>query len=127
MAIDYWQVLKEMRDEEVRLESELKTIRSTLPGVELLAKRNPPPPPVWTVPVAPLSVYMFMGTKQAITHYLGAQTSPKMPADIAKALLEGGIVTKSSDFAGMVATTLTQMKADYLVERLEDGWQLKQV
>jgi hypothetical protein len=70
--------------------------------------------------------YAGIGTKEAITHYLKFQSLPQMPAVIAKALLEGGIQTKSADFAGMVATTLTQMKSyDGTVERVEDGWKLK--
>jgi hypothetical protein len=53
MATDFWEVLKEMRDEETRLEAELKTIRATIPGIELLAKRSqapfPYPIPLWVL------------------------------------------------------------------------------
>jgi hypothetical protein len=65
-----------------------------------------------------------MGTRQAITSYLESESVPRMPSDITKALIDGGIVSKSTDFSGMIGSTLTQMKGDGLVERVEDGWRL---
>jgi hypothetical protein len=130
MATDYRQVLKELREEEVRLESELKIIRDAIPSLEMLANRIPVSHTVGASPVrdlplngnAKLPPYARYGTKQAIHHYLSFQNAPKMPSEITQALLEGGIVTRSTDFGGMVGTTLTQMKADGLVARVEDGW-----
>lgn len=144
MAIDYRQVLKELRDEESRLEAELEVIRSTIPGVELMASRTPEPYKELTpeeafgnslqysnISLSPgqasFSIqgpYTGMGTKQAILTFLRASAFPQMPSFIAKSLLDGGIVTRSSDFASMVATTLAQMKSEGLVERLENGWRL---
>jgi hypothetical protein len=130
MATDFWEVLKEMRDEETRLEAELKTIRATIPGIELLAKRSQAPFPYLQPAPSYLTVnhlakpYTLMGTRQAITSYLESESVPRMPSDITKALIDGGIVSKSTDFAGMIGSTLTQMKGDGLVERVEDGWRL---
>jgi hypothetical protein len=136
MAIDYRAVLKEMREDEARLESELKIIQTTIPGIELLASRMPEisPAPVWGVPRAAANLdtewatpkpYVGMGTKEAILAYLRVSPFAVMPAVIAKSLLDGGIQTTSSDFAGMVGTTLTQMKSADLVDRLESGWVIK--
>ena len=136
MATDYQEVLKELRAEEARLESELEIIQATIPGVELLAKRMTTQPvtaeimfgPPKSLPVETVGFFPYsgMGTKQAIVRYLNSQPFPQMPSVIAQALLDGGIQTKSADFAGMVATTLTQMKAyDGTVERVETGWKIK--
>ncbi|HEY5328663.1 MAG TPA: hypothetical protein VIJ79_02165 [Acidobacteriaceae bacterium] len=127
MATDYRQVLKELREEESRLKSELDVIRTMIPGAELMAKRMPTHvvsnhPAGLTLLTAP---YSGMGPKQAIQTYLQSEKVPRMPSDIVKALIEGGIVTRANDFSGMVGSTLTQMKAEGLLDRVEDGWQLK--
>jgi hypothetical protein len=128
MAIDYREVLKDLRAEEARLAGELETIRSTIPGVELLAKRVFPETINLPLPVRPITAkgkYSDMGPKEAISQLLGEVLEYMMPSDIAKTLLDGGVVTKSGDFVGMVGTILTQMKGDGLVERSEYGWKLK--
>jgi hypothetical protein len=123
MATDYCEVLKELRAEEKRLVDELEIIRGMIPGAELMAKRMPAPirnlPPL-AIP-KPVS-YAGMGPKMAILELLGKAGKPLMPADITRLLLEGGIQTRSNDFAGTVGTTLTQLKSAGLVERKDEGW-----
>ncbi len=129
MATDYREVLQELRAEEKRLEDELDAIRSMIPGAELMAKRQSArivePSPV--APRAPLRVspYAGMGIKQAIIHLLVSRTAPVMPAEITRLLLDGGVQTRSNDFAGSVSSTLTQMRQEGIIDRAEEGWVIR--
>jgi hypothetical protein len=118
MAIDYHEVLAELRAEETRLLAELNTVRASIPGIEILAKRQ------LRVSAPPMARFAGMGTKEAILRLLRGSERPLMPADIARLLMEGGIQTKSADFPSTVTSTLNQLKAENLVSRVEDGWQL---
>ncbi len=123
MATDYCEVLKELRAEEKRLVDELDIIRDMIPGAELMAKRisvsarNLPPHAI-----SKAVSYADMGPRMAILKLLGESDKPLMPADITRLLLDGGIQTRSNDFAGTVGSTLTQLKIDGLVERKDEGW-----
>ena len=118
MAIDYHEVLAELRAEETRLLAELNTVRSSIPGIEILAKRQ------LRVSAPPMARFAGMGTKEAILTLLRGSERPLMPAAIARLLMEGGIQTKSADFPSTVTSTLNQMKAENLVTRVEEGWKV---
>ncbi len=123
MAIDYHKMLTDLRSEEQRLVTELDAVRAMIPGAEVMARRMPSSAPSPPLPISMSRFpYFGMGTKEAILRLLSTSANPLMPSDITKALLEGGVQTRASDFAGTVGSTLTQMKGETLVERKEDGW-----
>jgi len=127
MATDYREVLAELRAEEARLESDLEAIRAMIPGAEVMVRRmatatidlfSAPKAPSWGRPFA------GMGIRQAIIRLLAGSDRPMMPSDITRRLIEGGVETKAADFSGNVSSTLTQMRQDEIVDRVEDGWTL---
>lgn len=117
MATDYREVLRDLKREEKRLESELLTIRSMIPGAELMASRMP------SIQIPSNRIFQTMGIKEAVITYLGRQVSPVASGDIVRELINGGIQTKSSDFAGSVNSTLYQLKGKE-IEKVSDGWKL---
>jgi hypothetical protein len=119
METDFRKVLKDLRAEEKRLDTELSTIRAMIPGAELMASRMP----ISREPER--MIFNTMGTKDAIIALLATQTSPVVSGDIVKELINGGIRTTSSDFSSSVGSTLYQLKKDGAIEKLEDGWRLK--
>jgi hypothetical protein len=126
MATNYRDVLEELKAEEKRLVAELEAIRAMIPGAEVMASRMPPVQALsFQPPPTPARItFSGVGPKQAILNLLAQSEKPLMPAEITRQLLEGGIQTRSTDFSGMVGSTLTQMKGDNLVERKDEGWVL---
>ena len=120
MNTDFRSALEELRAEEKRLQGELDVVRASIPGLEFLMRRDQPKA------VPPMARFSGMGVKEAITQLL-TDNSPLMPSDITRFLLEGGIQTRAADFVSTVASTLNSMKADGLVERVENGWRLSRV
>lgn len=122
MPTDYREVLKDLRAEEKRLTDELEIIRGMIPGAELMARRMPEAAEPQLLPTSHTKAFAKMGTREGILHLLGGANRPLMPAEITRMLLEGGVQTRSTDFSGMVGSTLTQLRGDDLVERKDEGW-----
>ncbi len=119
MTTNFRQVLRDMEQREAELIAELKDIQAAKPAIQRMANAQPLP----MVPMNyPSGVFAALGTKDAILAYLTAQPRPRSVAEITKALLEGGIKTRSTDFTSVVKSTLGSLKEDEKVERKEDGW-----
>ena len=52
--------------------------------------------------------YLGMNILSAARLYLGGVREPKTPTDIAEAIRQGGVHSRSRDFAGVVRTTLSR-------------------
>jgi hypothetical protein len=119
METDFRRVLRDMRAEERRLEEELTVLRRSIPGIELMVSRMPP-----EANAASLK-YAQMGTKEATLHLLTESGNSLTAVDVAESLLAGGIRTRATDFYGSVSSTLSNLKSEGLVDRVEDRWKIK--
>jgi hypothetical protein len=72
----------------------------------------------------PVGVFRDKSIREAIEIYLGAHRRKQTNKEIATGLQKGGIATTSANFEATVATALHRMKADRIVLRFPDGWDL---
>ena len=120
MESDFRKVLREMRAEEKRLDEELTVLRRSIPGIELMVSRMPPETH------SQASKYALMGPREAALHLLTEESGNALThIQIADTLLAGGIKTRSSDFYNSLSTTLSQLRSDGAIERVEDRWKIK--
>lgn len=72
----------------------------------------------------PVGVFRNHSIKDAITLYLQSCNGKRTNKEIAVALQKGGIGTTSKHFEPTVGTALHRMKAEGLLLRFPDGWDL---
>lgn len=72
----------------------------------------------------PVGVFRSMGVKEAIVVYLESRRQKQTNKEIAVGLQKGGIHSESGSFESTVATALYRLKADGVVLRFPDGWDL---
>jgi hypothetical protein len=120
------------RDEALQQMSALQIrLKELNHSIALLSKRINPDAPssVSSIPsTAPSKRYSTMSTRWAILDLL-AQSQPKTTAEIAEALIAGGIQTRAAHFANNVSAVLsTTMKEQHKeVRQLSDGrWELNE-
>ena len=121
MAIDYVALLAELRAEEQQLQKDIDAVRSAIAGAEVMARKQP----LLSLPFREIMSnrpYEGMGTKQAILRLLADTPKPIMPMELSRILIERGVKSSANDFAGNVSSTLTQMRQEGIIDRLEDGW-----
>lgn len=122
MAIDYQEILKELRAEECRVQEELDTLRDALGALEIMASKMSPATPSRNGSMKQKQIYTMMGTKDAILYLLSTLDRPIKVADISRNLLSGGLHSRADDFSSTIYSSLTQLKATGLVERMKHGW-----
>jgi hypothetical protein len=72
----------------------------------------------------PVGVFRDKTLREAITILLEAGRRKQTNKEIADGLKKGGIPTTSANFEPTVATALHRMRADGIVLRFDDGWDL---
>jgi len=121
MKEHYEAVLKDMEDQEKRLEAQLTKIRAARPAI-LALMEDAAPKPIQSPPLFVPLKYASMGTKEAVLDVLAHARNPMSSQEIASKLREGGIRTQSNDFGSVINSTLANLKKAEVAERKEDGW-----
>lgn len=120
MKEHYEAVLRDMGEQERKLEAQLAKIRAARPAIQAMMDDAAPKP----MQGPPLFKYSAMGPKEAMVALFADVNCPLQAHEIETRLREGGVKTSSSDFASVVKSTLANLKKEGAVERVEEGWRL---
>ena len=123
MKEHYEAVLKDMEDQEKRLEAQLTKIRAARPAILALMEDAAPKPLQGQSLFAPLK-YAAMGLREAVLDMLAGAAHPLETLEIELELKNGGVKSNSNDFPSVVKSTLANLKKLGKIERIEDGWRL---
>ena len=130
--LDYAAILNDMRAKRAALDASISALETTLnmfgQGSEGLAAGGAiAPSGVSGTPMdLPTGAFLGKSIPDAILLYLAAMRQRKTVKDIAAGLKEGGIVSTSSKFEGVVQARLQAMKAAGKVLKFSDGWGLSE-
>ncbi|HZR65390.1 MAG TPA: hypothetical protein VFA85_09600 [Terriglobales bacterium] len=134
LKTSYELVLRDLETERQQVQDQLGSLQNRLKelhnSISTLSKRiNPDAPPsqTFTPSHPPNQKYANMSVRWAILHLLN-DSKPRTTAEIAEALLAGGIETKAANFANNVSAVLTTTMKEAPhneVQQLQDGkWEL---
>jgi hypothetical protein len=131
--IDYIAILNDMKAKRAVLEASIAALEAALAsgtlgqGVEGLGSSGS----AGSVPTSqgmpmdlPKGAFLGKNMTDSVLLYLSAVRQRKTVKDIAAALLEGGIVSTSDNFAGVVQAKMQQLNGRGQVLKFADGWGL---
>lgn len=128
--IDYMAILNDMKAKRATLDASIVAFEAALAsgmlgqGVEGISSGLGVTNANTTPIDLPKGAFLGKNMGEAITMYLTAMRQRKTVKDIAAGLLEGGLVSTSPKFEGVVQAKLQKMKADGQVLKFSDGWGL---
>ncbi len=125
MPADYAEVLRDLDATIASLEAEITTLRAGRPTIVML--RNKYSALNQTANASPSGgLYAHLGPTGAIPLALKGEIFALTSSQIADKLRAGGVRTKGQDFIGNVSATLSRLRDNGVVEKIGDGWKLRQ-
>jgi hypothetical protein len=130
MAINYDEVITELRATEARLEEELKQLREAIPAMiilrnrarmdrEIAAERSP------QMTIVGIGRFAGMGATKAIPEFLKGKTEALNSREIMDGMMAEGWTSDAQKPIGAVSATLITLEKSGVVERVGEGWRLK--
>jgi hypothetical protein len=130
MAINYDEVIAELRETESKLEEELEQVREAIPAMVVMrnrarAERDAAERKIPQATIPGIGKFSGMGATKAIPELLRSAPHALTTREIYDGLRAQGWTSSAAKPLGAISATLAQLEDNDIVVRVGDGWKLK--